>query len=113
MDDSRRRESDGEEEKSPEKKAVDNPWSLLATLHGAPGNSPDERWGRNRRDNLIERLAGPRHRAVHDIARGDGIFQRRSGVSAVRQKTSAASSPATSTRAAVASAKEPMNAAAR
>jgi hypothetical protein len=50
MDDSRNRESNGEEEKTPEKKAEDNPWSLLASLHGAPANSPDERWGRTRRD---------------------------------------------------------------
>ena len=34
---------------APKFKAEDNPWYLLATLYGVPGNLQDERWDRNRR----------------------------------------------------------------
>jgi hypothetical protein len=48
MDDSGKRESEGEEEKAPKKKAEDNPWYLLATLYGVPERGDDEVQAKNR-----------------------------------------------------------------
>ena len=50
MDVSHMRERDGEEENPQKRRPKTIRAALLATLHGAAGNSPDERWSRNRRD---------------------------------------------------------------
>ena len=48
MDDSGKRESEGEEEKAPKKKAEGNPWYLLATLYGVPEPEDHELQLKNR-----------------------------------------------------------------